>query len=53
VSRISGTKSGAEGLIYAMKEPMRLAQRLALQATDKLGFFNGFSRRPKADSVAS
>jgi hypothetical protein len=53
MSRISGEKSGADRLIYAMKEAMRLAQRLHQQAIDKIGFFNGFSRRQIADSSAS
>jgi hypothetical protein len=50
MSRISGAISGADPLIYAMKQAMRLAQRLYQQAIDKMGFFNGFSRRRIADS---
>jgi hypothetical protein len=34
MSRISGAKSGADPLIYAMKDAMRLAQRLSQQAID-------------------
>jgi hypothetical protein len=53
MSRISGAKWGADRLIYAMKEAMRLAQRLHQQAIDKMGFFNGFSMRRMTDSGAS
>jgi hypothetical protein len=53
MSRISGAKSGADQPIYAMKGAMRLAQRLHQQVIDKMGFFNGFSRRQRADSGGS
>jgi hypothetical protein len=34
MSRISCAKSGADGLIYAMKDALRLAQRLHQQAIE-------------------
>jgi hypothetical protein len=50
MSRISGAKSGADELISAMKGAVRLAQSLYQQVIDKMGFFDGFSRRLNADS---
>src|ERR1700744_3600118 len=39
--------------ISAMKEGPRLAQPLAPQTTEKIGFFNDFSRPPRAVSGPS